>query len=342
MNEITSALGLRRDQVEALLTTAGRAPSLHNTQPWRFTVTPAAIEVHADRSRALAVIDPNGRELRMACGAALFNLRLALLHHDIRPLVTILPDERRPDLLAVVCHGGRKAMTTELRRLHAVVPRRHTNRSPFASVTPGPAEVNALHRAAQAEGAWLHVIADGAQRSALWEKAVRARHQQSADAGFRAELDRWTTTGSVRADGVPEAVGGPLAPLHPRSNGLIADDVAAGEGASHHELDGEPLVALLVGQETGERGEIQVGQALQRVLLTATVAGLGVSFVSHVVQVQSTRYELQGFIGGIRPPQAALQIGRGVAPIATPRRSATDLVRPRGNSAPHTAPSYRQ
>lgn len=54
------------------------APSVHNTQPWRFTVGGQEISLHADADRRLVVADPNGREMLISCGAALFNVRLAL------------------------------------------------------------------------------------------------------------------------------------------------------------------------------------------------------------------------------------------------------------------------
>ena len=79
MGTITQALGLSEEQVRRLLQTAALAPSLHNTQPWRFRLTPDWIEVHVDRGRNLRVADPDGRELRIAGGAALFNLRLGLI-----------------------------------------------------------------------------------------------------------------------------------------------------------------------------------------------------------------------------------------------------------------------
>lgn len=311
MSGIAPALGLTAAQVETLLLTAGRAPSLHNSQPWRFALTAAAIELYAERERALSVIDPTGREMRIACGAALFNLRLALLDHGIRPLVTILPDGRCPDLVAAIRHGGRKELTPELHGLLAAVPRRHPDRHPADDATPSAAELAALRRAAVAESGWMHVINDRAQRAALHERATRAHDQRMADSTFRAELDRWTTTGPDRDDGVPAAVGGPLAaPPEP-------------------DPEAEPVVAVVVGQATGDRGDVQVGQALQRVLLTATVAGLCVSFVSHVVQVHDTREELRWLSGGVRPPHAVLRIRRGLPPAATtPRRSVAHLVRP--------------
>ena len=60
-----------------LIGVAGRAPSLHNTQPWRFAVSRDAIELHADVSRRLK-LDPDGREMVISCGAALYGLRLAV------------------------------------------------------------------------------------------------------------------------------------------------------------------------------------------------------------------------------------------------------------------------
>ena len=75
-------------------------------------------------------------------------------------------------------------------------------------------------------------------------------------------------------------------------------------------------------------GEVQVGQALQRVLLTATAGGLGTSFLSQVVEVQQTREELRRLIGGTRPPQAVLRFGHGWPVAASPRPETGDLVAP--------------
>lgn len=264
---VPGAFGLPPEQMEAMLMTAGRAPSLHNIQPWQFHVTQRAIELHADPRRSPVTSDAGGRELRIACGAALFNLQLALQCHGIRPIVTILPDPARPGLLAVIRHGGTKDPTPEQRDLLRAIPLRRTDRHPFSDAPVDTPSLHALRRAALDEGAWLHVVTDTGQRSALRGIAARAHREQDADPALRTELGK--------------------------------------------DFETEPVIAVLSSHLSGPTAEIQVGRALERVLLTATAAGLAVSFLSDVVEVPESREELRRLIGGTRPPQAVLRIGHG-------------------------------
>src|SRR5215213_6687550 len=98
------ALGLSGPDMVAVLETATLAPSVHNTQPWAFRVTPDVVELHVDPARRLPVADDH--ELRLACGAALFNLRLALLARGVRPAVALYPDPARPQLVAQIRRAG--------------------------------------------------------------------------------------------------------------------------------------------------------------------------------------------------------------------------------------------
>ena len=348
---IPAAFGLTAPEIEGLLVTAGRAPSLHNSQPWQFRVTPRAIELHADPRRSLVVADPHDRELRIACGAALFNLQLALHGHGIRPIVTVLPDRARPGLLAVVRHGGTKDPTPEQQDLLRAVASRRTNRHPFTDAPVDTPSLQALRRAARDEGAWLHVVLDPEQRSALRTIAARAHREQAADPAFRAELAVWTTAAPGRRDGVPASAAG--ARPEPQDAWVLRDftagtgaervlgkDFETGYSAGDYRLIREsprrswqagaavaaPVIAVLSSHLSGPSAEIRVGQALQRVLLTATVAGLATSFLSHVVEVPDTREELRRLIGGTRPPQAVLRIGHGWPVPTPPHRRVEDLL----------------
>ncbi|MEV4087752.1 nitroreductase family protein, partial [Nonomuraea fuscirosea] len=67
--------------MEAAVEAARWAPSVHNTQPWTFSVSGEEISLKADTDRKLRVGDASGRELSISCGAALFTLRTALRCH---------------------------------------------------------------------------------------------------------------------------------------------------------------------------------------------------------------------------------------------------------------------
>jgi hypothetical protein len=327
MSVIPGALGLTGEQVDGLLTTAGRAPSLHNSQPWRFRPTPDAIELHADPERAVPVADPDDRELRIACGAALFNLRLALHGLGIRPLVTILPDRNRPTLLAIVRAGGHRLATPEQQRLLRAVPLRRTNRHPYSDVPVSTAEQSALRRAAEDEGGRLHVV-ERHRLTALQRIAKGAHDAQMSDPLFRAELERWTSRPPSDASGVPPTASGP--PPEPQDRWVLRDYTGgvSRPRVAGKDFEADPLIAVLTTHLAGPDAEIQAGQAMQRVLLTATAEGLATSFLSHVVEVPQARDELRRLIGATQPPQVVLRIGRGWPVPATPRRSSADLLQP--------------
>ena len=143
-----------------LIELAARAPSVHNTQPWRFTVTGQAIELYADASRQL-MEDVTGREMIISCGAALFGLRLAIRSLGYQPEVDLFPEPSQRRLLARVRAGRPEPMTSDERAMLRAAPHRHTHRGAFE---PGPLPGNLLERLrddAAAEGATLTVIDGG-------------------------------------------------------------------------------------------------------------------------------------------------------------------------------------
>ncbi|MEU4804105.1 nitroreductase [Actinosynnema sp. NPDC023587] len=318
MGEVTGVLGLDADGVVEVLTTATRAPSVHNTQPWRFRLGPDRIELHPDPTRRLPATDPDGREVRLACGAALFNLRLALQARGIRPLVSLLPDSA----VAEVRVGGRYPADEETRALLAAVPLRRSNRKPFHDAPVPAAHRLALVRAAERERSWLHVMTDREQRSRLRQLVARAHRAQSGDPGVRAELDAWT--GGRPADGgVPVASAG----IRPATRDDWAlRDFRGREREPGKDHESDPLVVVLCSFHDGPLGGVQAGQALQGVLLTATASGLSASFLSQPVEVRPVRDELRRALGGAVVPQAVLRIGFGSPVPATPRRAVPDLL----------------
>lgn len=321
MSAISGALGLPPEEVETVLRAAMAAPSLHNRQPWAFRVTDRVIEVHSDPKRWLPVADPAGREQRIGCGAALFNLRLALESARVRPLVTLLPDGTRSTLLAAVRGGGSITLGPERAALHKAIESRRTNRRPFADEPVPKAQQQALIRGAQGERSWLHVVEERAERARLRRLLVHAHELQMADPDFRAERAEWAGRDRESADGVPVTSADPSPEAQDE---WVLRDFARGRAEDRmqgNDFESEPVLAVLCSFHPGALADVQAGQALQRVLLTATSYGLAASFLTQVVEVAETRDELRALVGGSIVPQMVLRFGYGPYVPATPRRS---------------------
>lgn len=303
------------------LRAATRAPSLHNTQPWLFTVAPPLVEMFLDRERLLPVTDPDGREARMSCGAALFNLRAALLAAGRGAVVDLVPDPEQPDLLAVVRVTGQRAPTPEQVELADAIDRRATNRRPFAERPVPPMHRLALARAAQAERAQLVLLETPKALDTLATLLRRADHTQEEDPEFQRELRRWTEYGDEREDGVPHSAGGP----RPIGGTLLTPRQFHTGATTERPFEQDPLVAILATHGDSPQDHLRAGMALQAVLLTATVAGLSTSFLSQPVEVPHTRTALSSLMPEQGHPQTVLRIGYGHPAMPTRRRPVAEV-----------------
>jgi nitroreductase len=325
----TRAIGvgsLSAEQVQSVLAAATAAPSLHNTQPWSFRCTPTAIELYADTARAVPVADPDQRELRLSCGAALLNLRVAIRALGVHPAVQLLPHPRQPDLLAIIRPQGHSVVTPLDRELADAIPRRHTNRRPFSTTDVGAPLVNRLRQAAKIEQAFVASLAEP-QLSTLRALINQAHDIQLRDPAFVAEFAHWTGRGDDSAIGVAARSSGPL----PESQDeWVLRDFSGGQArrrVSGKDFEPEPLIVVMGTFHDLPVAHVQAGQAMQRVLLTATAAGLAASFLSEVVEVPSTRRQLRELIVGGLWPQAVLRLGRPTGTATAPARLAATMLR---------------
>ncbi|TMM39892.1 MAG: nitroreductase [Actinobacteria bacterium] len=309
--------------LEACLRAAVAAPSIHNSQPWRFVLRPGGVDLYADRTRKLGVVDPRGRELFISLGAALLNLRLAILSHGRMPVTRLLPDPGEPDLVAAVRFGPPVDADPAVRALADAIPHRRTSRRPFDRVLV-PAEVLAeLSAAARLEGATL-AVADDLGRDQLLGLARSAERMLRRHPGYLAELTEWTSADPGRADGVPQAAFGPwdaLETLPLRDFGLTRRTEP--RRGAHFEAH-PTLVVLSTAGDTPQQW-LRAGQALERVLLTATVQGLATTPLSQPLELPRLRL-LMTDRDVSAYPQVVLRIGYGPAGVPSPRRPLDDVV----------------
>ncbi|GAA1637047.1 Acg family FMN-binding oxidoreductase [Catellatospora bangladeshensis] len=320
---MTAAVTLTPTTFQQVVTAAVRAPSLHNSQPWRFRIHGGSVDVCADPARRLPVADPTGRAVRIACGAAAFNARLALAVNGLAANTHLLPDPADPELMARLSpHAARPATDTET-ALYAAIAERHSVREPFGPApVPVQARVQIVH-AAQTEGAWVELVTGPASIEVISE-IVRAAHDAlTADEDYRAELRAWTRPDDRSDDGVPAAAGGPS----PQPGDLLPRRAFGDRPpVPGMDFDPDPFVVVLGTAGDTAAEQIQAGLALQHVLLTITDAGLAASMLSQPIEVDAERQRLADAFGRDGVPQMVLRVGQARPGRPTPRRGVSRVV----------------
>ena len=316
-----TALGWPPEEVvAAMLRAATMAPSMHNTQPWRFAVRPASqdIELYADPERALRRSDSRGRAVHIACGAALFNLRLAVMMAGREPVVRLLPDQGQPLLLATVRLAGPYRPGEADRELHAAIGPRRTNRRPFSNRRVPAGILAEIVAAASLEGAVLH-LPGREETQRLLHLAADAERDLLADPEYRAELAQWAG-GERGTEGIP---GSAIGPRDPGGHTPVRDFRAG--PVDYAWFEENPQLAVL-STIAGTRADwLRAGQALQRVLLTATARGIATSPLTQPLETADAWLVRDPRSSGEKP-QMILRLGYGLPVPASPRRPISEVL----------------
>jgi nitroreductase len=320
--------------VRRIVAAAAAAPSIHNTQPWRFrVVADDLMELHSDPDRVLWVADARARALHLSCGAALFNLRLAIRATGAKPLVWPLPDPaREPSLIASVrLDEGRPPGRAE-RELYESIWHRHTSRVPFSGKPiPEPVALS-LERAAGAEFTLLRLLNAG-DAAQILRLAAAADRELAEDFDHRVELASWI--GTEGDDGVPAAALGSRPDREPapiRDLGRASPTTALPAGS----YEQRPHLAVLATARDDPADWLRAGQALQRVLLTATVNGLASSLLYQPLELHDRQQSAPGWWPWPECPQIILRLGYGPPGADSPRRR-VDAVLDQGRNSGATA-----
>jgi len=321
-------------EITDLLRAGAAAPSSHNTQPWHLDWVDDAVEVRGDPDRVLPVSDPDARELRVACGAAVANVRLAIRAQGRRAHASLLPDAADPWFYARIRPGSAWPAAPWERELATAIHHRRTNRRSFFPPPVSRRDRYDLIRAVERERCWLVYLDEPADRRRLRDVTIAAHRQQRSDPAFLREWEHWVGHPDRSSDGIPAALSR-LAP-HPDDSWRVRDFgppvTTAGDRPANVQATGTrpvddveeaPTLAVVATVLDEPRSHLEAGVAMEQVLLTATARGLSASFVASPLEVPERRDEVRALLGGGLWPQAILRLGRGVPVPAMPRRSET-------------------
>ena len=318
-------LETHEEQMRFLLRYAILAPSGHNTQPWSFHITPDGVQVLADTSRRLLVVDRDDRELLMSIGAAITNFRVAAAHFGFDTTVAyeIRSIETAPVATILACETC--APNAELASLFPAIRKRHTNREPYDEQPLEPAALQAICDVVDANPSTLRLILPR-DKERVADCVETAERILMARPAYRAELADWVGHADERKDGLSaEALGMPrilsgVAPWLIRN--FDSGDLQARRDV---ELTRSASMLIVVTSDDDQVSLVKAGETFELLLLTITRCGLQYSFLSAPVEVDDTRKNLRQLIGG-REPQLLLRVGAAATTAHPSRRRPVENV----------------
>lgn len=314
-----------RETIRTALALATRAPSVHNSQPWRWQVDKHHLHLYANLDLHLCSTDPDSRDLLVSCGLSLHHCVVALAALGWRATIHRLPDPKRPEHLASVETHPHPVGDIDV-TLAAAIPRRRTDRRRYSAWSV-PTSAVALMTARAAR--WSVLVRQIDSLPELRRTIAEAAWQHAMDSDYLTELSTWSgryaSLAGVPAHNTPKP--DPTAPIPARAfaGPVLSQPVGTVPG------DDSAVVLALGTEEDTVLARLRAGEATSAVLLTATALGLASCPITEPLELAATRDAVQVQVFGTEAfPQMLLRIGW--APVnadplpATPRRPLSDLV----------------
>ena len=315
---------LSMEQIDILLGAAVAAPSMHNTQPWRFEVNGHVIDVFLDGARALPAEDPTGRAMRIAAGAAVFNLRCAAASMNFGSWFGLVPYPHEPDLVARIVVEPTGIPDRGLQTLFRQIPHRHTSRTPAEGAPLSDSTRLELIQAALQENAELTWLPE-AGINVVMDMVLDSDLREVYDWHRSAERAHWVG-GERPAEGVPSAALGPRAAHYPaavRDLGTAPRDRTRTR-TTFEEL---PSLAVLSTERDEPADQVAAGIALERVLLAGTQLGVAASFLNQPLEYDDLRKRIQRVTGKPGFAHMVIRFGHSRPDATTARRPVSEFVR---------------
>ncbi|GID90658.1 Acg family FMN-binding oxidoreductase [Amorphoplanes digitatis] len=307
-------------------TIAGKAPSIHNTQPWRWRITSTELDLYLDRSRGLEVTDPDSRLAVLSCGAALHHALVSLAAAGWHTLIAYLPDLTRPDHLAQLRLDHRIPVTPSAIRHLRTIGLRHTDRRPTPHKPVDADQLRSIVSAVESAGAGIHLL----RPDQVYDLATAADHAQRTEvdeASWQAELGYWTGGTRPLGSGIPDSA---IPDQAPRTTVPGRDFGHRGDLPVSEAHDRAAVFGILYGPEDGTLGWLRAGEALSAAWLTAAEHGVSVLPLSATIEVAATRECLRHLLADLGHPHLVLRFGApdpaDGAPPHTPRLPTSQII----------------
>ena len=306
---------------------ACRAPSLHNSQPWKGIFDGSVLHLFADRARVGHHTDVTGQEVILSCGAALDHLKVAAAVAGWQVTIDRYPDPHDHDHLASVNFHRAMVAGEHERALGNAITRRHTDRLAFAAPEPWAELEQQLRTVLHGTPVHLDVI-DDSGRPALADASRRTERHRRDDSSYQYELLWWTGRSHV-GDGIPPSTLPSAAEAHRVDVARSFPVYGGGDRSSEVDRDHSKILVLSTFDDS-RQNTLECGEALSRVLLECTKAGFATCPLTHMIEWHDSREAVRRLTGRHAEPQVLVRVGRALetstAVPETPRRPLTAVL----------------
>lgn len=326
-----ASLNAQTPDFQRMVEYAIKAPSGHNTQPWKFRLTENTVEIHPDLSRTLSVVDGTNRELYISLGAATENLCIAAREFGYKDEVAIVPDADGKAYIRVSLIKGEDKV---IQPLFNQILKRQTNRQIYTGKSISKDTLNLLTSVVPEEGVHLHFYSrKSPEYSLLKEFVLRGNEYQMNDKGFKDELTGWIrlnkkdvekhhdglTYKAMGSPSVPSFIGKPIVRSFLKAKTQNKSDRKNIDSSSH--------LVLLTGIDNTPKGWVALGRTLERFLLETTRLGVANAYLNQPCEVPALAEELRQKLSmSSEHPTLLLRIGYASPMPYSPRKTVEAVI----------------
>lgn len=272
---------------------ASKAPSGHNTQPWKFHITDSTITVLPNLDVALPVVDRNNRELFISLGCAVENLCIAASYFGYTTHII----ER--SIEAIILELTKNDLTIEDSLFHQI-EKRQTNRNIYNGNKISDGILQQLQSIPKENGIQFYFTEINTPfANTITQYIMKGNEIQMADIAFKNELLSWMRFNKKQVEAthnglsylvfgnppLPRILARPIVSLFLKPNAQNKSDRKKIDSSSH-------FVVCTTKQDTIEEW-INLGRTLQRFLLKVTEIGISYAFLNQPCEVAALAFDLR-------------------------------------------------
>jgi hypothetical protein len=309
------------EAVKKAVLLACRAPSVHNSQPWRWVAENDVVHLFIDRRQRVPATDHSGRQAMISCGAALDHLRIAAAAAHWQASITRFPNAGDPDHLATVDFSAKDHVTAAQRNRANAIPQRRTDRLPFVRPNFWHVFEPVLLGTVDDTVATIDVLSDE-QRPQLADASRLTEALRRDDPSYHIELQWWTSPFAL-TQGVPPSALVSAAERHRVDVGRDFPVRSHQNRRAEIEADRSKILVLSTAGDT-RSDVLRCGEVLSTVLLECTMAGMATCTLTHLIESTRSRDIVRNLIGRRGEPQVLIRVGITPpfedSPLPAPRR----------------------